>query len=199
MVVRFGVYHFTVLGSHDSHSRVGGADGQGKAFGILDGGRGLLAAYWRPSLLFLGLLPDACCDPRTARHGAATGYLDFHGDDRLCSSRIWLCVPDDEDSGDEEAMVLRGTISGSARKSCCVAAGDDRGDAYRLGMDNWVVRTGCLFNDVEAANVTAVAFGSGPLPRCALASWRTNRWSQNHCRLFCPDCDRRWPRGPGLV
>jgi predicted MFS family arabinose efflux permease len=88
----------------------GGADGQGRAFGILDGGRGLLAAVLASGTvaIFGALLPeDAAVATLEARAAALTQIIYiFTGVTILAGAVVWLCVPSENNSGSNETEGL---------------------------------------------------------------------------------------------
>lgn len=76
----------------------GGADMQGRAFGLLDGGRGVFAAGL--ASLVLMLLHLALVDPAAASHlerlhALRLVLLVYTAATAVAAALVWLCVPDD--------------------------------------------------------------------------------------------------------
>ncbi len=76
----------------------GGADSQGRAFGILDGGRGLFAAILGSATLFLfsALMPDNMTNATLAERTAALQAViaTFTVFTLLAAALVWLVLPD---------------------------------------------------------------------------------------------------------
>jgi len=151
----------------------GGDDDQGKAFGILDGGRGLLAAVLASATVavFAALLPD---DAATATLEQRTEALKqviwiFTGMTILAGAIVWFCVPNESGprrmAGDNPfswskirtvfknpAVWLQGMIIVTAYV------------AFKA-MDNLGLFASDVygFDDVEAANVSAIALWVRPI------------------------------------
>ena len=67
---------------------IGGSGGQGKAFGVLDGGRGLLAATLAASTVAIfRAFSRRAMERATSKQNSCppTSHLDVHGNDLLCS------------------------------------------------------------------------------------------------------------------
>ena len=155
----------------------GGPDAQGRAFGLLDGGRGLLAAVTASVAVavFALLLPD---DPTTAtleqRAAALRGIVHIYTGLTLASAAlVWFTIPEPEgtlaDPGDSDlphhiARVLR--MPGVWIQAVIVVC------AYVAfkGLDTYSLMAVEVFgmNEVEAAQVTAV--GAWIRPPAALAA-----------------------------
>lgn len=77
----------------------GGTEDQGKAFGILDGGRGLLAALLASVTVavFAAFLPENAASATLEQRGEALKQVIwiFTGVTVLAAAVVWLCVPDE--------------------------------------------------------------------------------------------------------
>ncbi len=112
----------------------GGAEDQGKAFGILDGGRGLLAAVLASGTvaLFWGALTRRCSlgHARAACGGPQTGHLGLHRDDGLRGrGGVGLRAQRERPAGlgwSQWALVVE--HRDGAQEPGGVASGHDRGD-----------------------------------------------------------------------
>ena len=151
----------------------GGTEGQGKAFGILDGGRGLLAAILATVTVavFGALLPEDAASATLEQRTEALKQVIwiFTGMTVFAGAVVWFCVPDDEVTSSE---VQEHTSGGSnIRKVLQNPAVWLQGmivvTAYTgyKGMDNLGLFASDVFgfNDVEAANVSTVAFWVRPI------------------------------------
>jgi sugar phosphate permease len=150
----------------------GGAEGQGKAFGILDGGRGLLAAVLASGTVaaFAALLPEDAASATLEQRAAALTQMIwiFTGMTVIAAAVVWLCVPKEDaqptakgDNAlswariktvlDNPAVWLQGMIVVTAYTG------------YK-GMDDLglFARDVFGFDDVRSANVSAVAFWVRP-------------------------------------
>lgn len=155
----------------------GGADGQGKAFGILDGGRGLLAAVLASGTVaaFGALLPEDAASATLAQRAEALTQMIwiFTGITVLAAAIVWLCVPEEDEgqtsSGDNTLSWAQ--ISTVLKNPAVWLQGMIVVTAYTgyKGMDDLglFARDVFGFDDVRAANVSAVAFWVRPFAALA--------------------------------
>jgi sugar phosphate permease len=150
----------------------GGAEGQGKAFGILDGGRGLLAAVLASGTVavFGSLMPEDAASATLAQRAEALKQVIwiFTGMTVLAAGVVWLCVPRETEkrsSGGDNALSLS-RIKTVLKNPAVWFQGLIVVTAYTgyKGMDDLglFARDVFLFDDVRAANVSAVAFWVRP-------------------------------------
>lgn len=170
----------------------GGEDEQGRAYGILDGGRGLFAALLAAGALFLfqSLLP---ADPTAAtefeRARALRGVIYAYtvataGAALLC----WLFVPDRgarsrKEPGEAwshvEAVVRRPTIWLQALIVVCAYVG------YK-GIDNYAVFAVDAYgmNEVESARLSTMSSWVRPVAAIG-AGWLADRFSSSRITTAC--------------
>jgi sugar phosphate permease len=150
----------------------GGTDGQGKAFGILDGGRGLLAAVLATVTVavFGLLLPE---DPSTATLAQKTEALKqviwiFTGMTILAGAVVWVCVPEEVKSREPTSTggFAAGKILEVLKNPAVWLQGMIVVCAYvgYKGMDDLslLARDVYGFDDLQAAQVSAVSFWVRP-------------------------------------
>jgi sugar phosphate permease len=151
---------------------LGGNEDQGKAFGILDGGRGLLAALLASAavMVFGALLPE---DAATATLGERTQALKyviwmFTAMTVVAGSVVWICVPSESperDKGEASALSLSKILT-VLKNPAVWLQGLIVVTAYvsYKGMDDLglYARDVFAFDDVRAANVSAAALWVRP-------------------------------------
>ena len=150
----------------------GGAEDQGKAFGILDGGRGLLAAVLASGTvaLFGALVPEDAASATLEQRAEALKQVIwvFTGMTVFAAGVVWVCVPSESDqpaSGGANGLSL--SSIGTVLKNPAVwLQGMIVVTAYTgyKGMDDLglFARDVFQFDDVRAASVSAVAFWVRP-------------------------------------
>jgi sugar phosphate permease len=150
----------------------GGESDQGKAFGILDGGRGLLAALLATGTVavFGALLPEDAASATLEQRTEALKQVIwiFTAMTVVAAAVVWVCVPGESDqrsSGGENALSL--SKIGTVLKNPAVwLQGMIVVTAYTgyKGMDDLglFARDVYGFDDVRAASVSAVAFWVRP-------------------------------------
>jgi nitrate/nitrite transporter NarK len=170
----------------------GGEDEQGRAYGILDGGRGLFAALLAAAalLLFQTLLPD---DPAAAteieRARALRGVIYAYtaataGAAILC----WLFVPEGNARTETErgrawehieAVVRRPTVWLQALIVVCAYVG------YK-GIDNYAVFAvdGYGMNEVQGARVSTISSWVRPVAAIG-AGWVADRITSSRVAAIC--------------
>ncbi len=149
----------------------GGDDNQGQAFGILDGGRGLLAAVLASVTVFVfgALLPE---DAATATLEQRTVALKqviwiFTAVTVAAGAVVWLCIPDADPGGSDGASALSWPRMRQVLRNPAVwLQGTIVVMAYTgyKGMDDLglYARDVYGFDDVQAAQVGTVAFWVRP-------------------------------------
>ena len=151
----------------------GGTDGQGKAFGILDGGRGLLAAVLASATvaIFGALLPEDAASATLEQRGEALKQVIwiFTGVTVLAAVVVWVCVPDESDDSSTERKggLSLSDIKDVLKNPAVWLQGMIVVTAYTgyKGMDDLglFARDAFGFDDVRAASVSAVAFWVRPV------------------------------------
>ena len=150
----------------------GGTEDQGKAFGILDGGRGLLAALLASGTVavFGALLPEDAASATLDQRAEALKQVIwiFTGATVLAAGVVWVCVPGESDqpeSGGDHALSWS-RITMVLQNPAVWLQGMIVVAAYTgyKGMDDLglFARDAFGFDDVRAANVSAVAFWVRP-------------------------------------
>lgn len=151
----------------------GGSEGQGSAFGILDGGRGLFAALLASGLvaLFGSLLPGPIENATLGDKRAALSVVIWiiTGLTAMAAALVYLCVPD-EGGGDNEPQssnkIDKSQLSEVLKNPLVWLQGIIIITAYTgyKGMDDLslLARDSFGMNDLEAAQVTTVAFWTRP-------------------------------------
>jgi sugar phosphate permease len=152
----------------------GGTDDQGKAFGILDGGRGLLAALLATGTvaIFGALMPEDAASATLAERAEALKHVIwiFTGMTVVAAGVVWVCVPSESD---DSAPAPAPADSLSLAKILTVLKnpavwlqGMIVVTAYTgyKGMDDLslLARDVYHFDDVQAASVGAVSFWVRP-------------------------------------
>ena len=105
-----GLYdHFSVLGAHDKAARVwGGNTSQGKAFGLLDGGRGLTGALFGVLgvLVFSFFLGSNQTEADLPERQEAFKYVLYISAVLICviGVLVWLFMKTSADEGDEQVQ-----------------------------------------------------------------------------------------------
>lgn len=151
----------------------GGETGQGKAFGILDGGRGLLAAILASVTVavFGALLPEDVSSASLAQRTEALKQVIwiFTWMTVVAGGLVWLCVPDESEpsTGTEgEGMSLSDVLPVLKNPSVWLQ-GMIVVSAYvgYKGMDDLslLARDVYGFDDLEAASLSAVSFWVRPV------------------------------------
>lgn len=146
----------------------GGADSQGRAYGLLDGGRGLLAAVIASAsvLVFAVVLPADAANATPAQQAAAFRVVIwvFTGMTALIGLFVWLVVPDSvpaTDGGGAPRLSLEG-VKRSARMPTvwlqaiivvCAYVGYKATDDFSL-----LVADALDYDDVQASSVGTLAF-----------------------------------------
>ncbi len=150
----------------------GGETGQGKAFGILDGGRGLLAALLASGTVavFGMLLPEDAASATLEQRTEALKQVIwiFTGMTVVAAAVVWVCVPGESEKrspGGDNALSM--SKIGTVLKNPAVwLQGMIVVTAYTgyKGMDDLglFARDVFQFDDVRAASVSAVAFWVRP-------------------------------------
>jgi len=153
----------------------GGDEDQGKAFGILDGGRGLLAALLASATVavFGALLPE---DAATATLEQRTEALKqviwiFTGMTIVAGAVVWFCVPTESGPrrsvGDGDNPLSWAKIRTVFKNPAVWLQGMIVVTAYTgfKGMDDigLFARDVYGFDDVQAANVSAIALWVRPI------------------------------------
>ena len=150
----------------------GGEADQGKAFGILDGGRGLLAAVLASGTvaLFGALLPEDATNATLEERRIALQQVIwvFTGMTVLAAAIVWFCVPssDASDENDESPLSwhrVRSVLSNPAvwlQGIIVITAYTGYKGMDDLGL---MARDTFGFNDVEAAQVTTISFWIRPI------------------------------------
>ena len=151
----------------------GGADSQGQAYGILDGGRGLLAAVLASVTVavFASLLPEDAATATLAERAYALKQVIwiFTGMTVAAGVLVWFCVPDAEapERGEGSAGVDWGRVGQVLKNPAVWLQGLIVVTAYTgyKGMDDLglYARDAFGFDDVQAAQVGAVAFWVRPV------------------------------------
>jgi nitrate/nitrite transporter NarK len=151
----------------------GGSEGQGSAFGILDGGRGLFAALLASALvaLFGSLLPGPIESATLGDKRAALSVVIWiiTGLTAMAAALVYLCVPN-EGGGDNEPQssnkIDKSQLSEVLKNPLVWLQGIIIITAYTgyKGMDDLslLARDSFGMNDLEAAQVTTVAFWTRP-------------------------------------
>ncbi len=156
----------------------GGSSGQGAAFGILDGGRGLLAAVLASVTVavFGALLPEDAAAATLEQRAAALKQVIwiFMGMTLVAAWLVWVCVPGEESeaSSPRGEKKLSWSKVGSVLKNPAVwLQGMIVVTAYTgyKGMDDLSLfaRDVYGFDDVRAAGVSAVSFWVRPFAALA--------------------------------
>jgi sugar phosphate permease len=150
----------------------GGTEDQGKAFGILDGGRGLLAALLASgTVAFFGaLLPEDASSATLEQRAEALKQVIwvFTGMTVLAAGVVWLCVPSESEQpvSDGNDGLSFSSIKTVLKNPAVWLQGMIVVTAYTgyKGMDDLglFARDVFAFDDVQAANVSAVAFWVRP-------------------------------------
>jgi sugar phosphate permease len=155
----------------------GGSEDQGKAFGILDGGRGLLAALLASGTVavFGALLPEDAASATLEQRAEALRQVIwiFTGMTVLAAGVVWLCVPSESEqpaSGGDNGLSWS-RIQVVLKNPAVWLQGMIVVTAYTgfKGMDDLglFARDVFAFDDVRAANVSAVAFWVRPFAALA--------------------------------
>lgn len=151
----------------------GGSEGQGSAFGILDGGRGLFAALLASGLvaLFGSLLPGPIETATLGDKRAALSVVIWiiTGLTAMAAALVYLCVPDeggDDDEPQPSNKIDKSQLSEVLKNPLVWLQGIIIITAYTgyKGMDDLslLARDSFGMNDLEAAQVTTVAFWTRP-------------------------------------
>jgi sugar phosphate permease len=154
----------------------GGETEQGRAFGILDGGRGLLAAVLASTTVavFAALLPEDAASATLEQRSEALKQVIwiFTAMTVVAAVVVWICVPEDGPDADDAP-----SPGGGAKFSLAQLLPVVKNPAVWLqglivvtaytgykGMDDLglLARDVYGFDDVAAANVSAVAFWVRP-------------------------------------
>jgi sugar phosphate permease len=150
----------------------GGDGGQGRAFGILDGGRGLLAAVLASVTVavFGALLPEDVASASLAQRTEALKQVIwiFTGMTVLAAGLVWICVPEEDGSGGpraDSALSLPKVLT-VLKNPAVWLQGMIVVMAYTgyKGMDDLslLARDVYGYDDVQAASVGAVSFWVRP-------------------------------------
>jgi nitrate/nitrite transporter NarK len=142
----------------------GGRRSQGAAFGILDGGRGLVAAGFAMAavtVLALYLPMEALLDAGAERRqGLRTVILLYTAATATCGALVWCLLPD-TDSAEKERRPLLGAMAVVLRRPVVWAQAAIIVCAYSAfkGLDNYSLYAVQVLgmNEVEAARLTAWA------------------------------------------
>jgi sugar phosphate permease len=151
----------------------GGSEDQGKAFGILDGGRGLLAALLASGTVavFGALMPEDAASASLEQRTEALKQVIwiFTGMTVFAAGVVWVCVPSESEqpelSGDNGGLSLS-SIKTVLKNPAVWLQGMIVVTAYTgyKGMDDLglFARDAFAFDDVRSAKVSAVAFWVRP-------------------------------------
>jgi sugar phosphate permease len=150
----------------------GGTEDQGKAFGILDGGRGLLAALLASGTVavFAAILPEDAASASLEQRTEALKQVIwiFTGMTVLAAAVVWVCVPNDSEqpaSGEDNGLSWT-SVKTVLKNPAVWLQGLIVVTAYTgyKGMDDLglFARDAFGFDDVRAANVSTVAFWVRP-------------------------------------
>ena len=151
----------------------GGSEGQGSAFGILDGGRGLFAALLASALvaLFGSLLPGPIESATLGDKRAALSVVIWiiTGLTAMAAALVYLCVPNEGDGNNKSQpsnKIDKSQLSEVLKNPLVWLQGIIIITAYTgyKGMDDLslLARDSFGMNDLEAAQVTTVAFWTRP-------------------------------------
>jgi sugar phosphate permease len=150
----------------------GGAEGQGKAFGILDGGRGLLAALLASGTVavFGALLPEDAASATLEQRAEALKQVIwiFTGMTVIAAGIVWVCVPNDgeQPASSEDSGLSWSSIKTVLKNPAVWLQGMIVVTAYTgyKGMDDLslLARDVYGFDDVRSANLSALAFWVRP-------------------------------------
>lgn len=155
----------------------GGASKQGSAFGLLDGGRGLLAALLASIsiIIFSSLLPTTVEEATSAdkRYAFSIIIWIFTALTASAALLVWSFVPEDMDMGDEQTDAQRQSARVNLREMLSVLKNPAvwlQGliivTAYTgyKGVDNLGLFASDVYgmNEVEAAQISAIAFWTRP-------------------------------------
>jgi len=155
----------------------GGDDSQGRAFGILDGGRGLLAAVLASGTVavFGALLPEDAASATLQERADALKQVIwiFIAMTLLAGAIVWWCVPVEKSrrSGSEAKTLSFSQILRVLKNPTVWLQGLIVVTAYTgyKGMDDLglLARDMFAFDDVRAANLSAVSFWVRPFAALA--------------------------------
>ena len=161
----------------------GGHDEQGRAFGILEGGRGLVAALLASGgvLLLAMFMPDNLDQLNNIERRAAfrTVILFYSFVTFAAAALTWIVIPPVKHIGDSTSALLRNSVAVLGRPLVWAQAGVII-CAYcgYKGFDNYSLYAVQVLgmNEVDAASVTA--YGTYIRPVAAIAAgWLADRWS----------------------
>ena len=146
----------------------GGASSQGKAYGLLDGGRGLLAALIASAavVIFAALLPSdvASATPEQRERAFRAVIWVFTGFTLTIALLVWVIVPDNAPQADREGQAklsLDGILGACRMPAVCLQAlivvcayvGYKATDDFSL-----LARDALGFDEVAASGVGALSF-----------------------------------------
>ena len=152
----------------------GGDEDQGRAFGILDGGRGLLAAFLASGTVavFGALLPDEVASVTLEQRAEALKQVIwiFTGMTVLAAGIVWVCVPGESEQstseGGRSTAVSLSSIATVLKNPAVWLQGVIVVTAYTgyKGMDDLGLYASDVFefDDVRAASVSTVSFWVRP-------------------------------------
>lgn len=161
----------------------GGHDEQGRAFGILEGGRGLVAALLASGgvLLLAMFMPDNLDQLNNIeRREAFRTVIFFYSFVTFAAAALtWIVIPPVKHIGDSTSALLRNSVAVLGRPLVWAQAGVII-CAYcgYKGFDNYSLYAVQVLgmNEVDAASVTA--YGTYIRPVAAIAAgWLADRWS----------------------
>jgi nitrate/nitrite transporter NarK len=156
----------------------GGVDGQGRAFGILEGGRGLLAALLASITIFIfgALLPGEIESATLEDKKAALSIIIwiFTGLTAFATVLVYLCVPDEEigsDTTEPTKKIKLDQVLEVLKNPAVWLQGMIIITAYTgyKGMDDLSLLASDAYgmNDIEAAKVSSIAFWTRPFAALA--------------------------------
>ncbi len=161
----------------------GGDDAQGRAFGILEGGRGIAAAFFATAgvALFAIYMPDdvASVSDEGRRAALRTVILLYSGATMAAAVLTWLVIPTVRHVGDSSRSIFKGAVAvlnrplvwAQAAIIICAYCG------YK-GLDNYSIYAVQVLgmDEVDGAELSAIGMYVRPVAAVA-AGLLADRWS----------------------
>ncbi len=161
----------------------GGDDAQGRAFGILEGGRGIAAAFFATVgvALFAFYMPDdvASVSDEGRRVALRTVILLYSGATMVAAALTWLVIPTVRHVGDSGRSIFKGAVAvlnrplvwAQAAIIICAYCG------YK-GLDNYSIYAVQVLgmDEVDGAKLSAIGMYVRPVAAVA-AGLLADRWS----------------------